>query len=147
MRRIIFSLILYFLIAAGIGEISAYPEEKNWTGFGDTSQWYEAQNWSPGSVPGSTSQVKIDSEDIDVTITQTFEAKSITLGGRYSSSLTSQDFVYGTIAPDNSSDSAILVRKGGHVILKGPGVITLEGSYTDSEEELESQPSFLFWVE
>lgn len=147
MKRLLCSLILVFLVSAGMGGISAYPEQKSWTGSGDTLQWHEAENWTPASAPGSTSEAEIDSEGIDVTITQTFEAESITLAGVYSSSLTAQDFVYGTVAPESSLDSAILVRKGGRLILKGPGVITLRGSYTDSEQSLSPQPSLLFWVE
>ncbi len=139
-------IILFLLLLIGVSINFSYGQSKTWTGFADDFFWHQAENWSPSSVPALTNEVTIDS-GVDVKIDQTFEVGSITLGGSSRSSLISQNFIYGTISPASSSDSAVLVRKEGHLILKGPGVITLEGSYFDSEEELDSQPSFLFWVE
>ena len=78
---------------------------------------------------------------------QTFNARSITVGERNSSTLTIQNFVYGTIEPALSSDNAIVNAQNGKITLSGTGTVTVTGQYKDSGETTVSEPSFIFWVE
>ena len=77
----------------------------------------------------------------------TFNAKSITLGGRGTSTLTVEDFIYGTIAPSATSDTAFWNRSGGKIVLNKVGKVTIRGTYKDSEDTPTPEPSFLFWAE
>lgn len=131
-----------FLLASAV-----YAAEKNWDAGGDGSDWSDGDNWHPAGIPTLADDIVIDSEDAEVTCSQTFKAKSITVGGRETSKLTSENFVYGTVEPDATSDVAMLCRPGGTIKLKKAGVLTLKGQYMDSEETLAAEPSFIFWVE
>lgn len=126
---------------------TGYAAEKNWSGAGDGSSWSDDDNWSPASCPTTTDDVSIDVEGAKVVAPETFKAKSITIGGRETSSLTSNNFVFGKVSPDSGSDTAILNRKGGTFTLKGAGTVTVQGQYKDSEESLVAEPSFMFWLE
>ena len=125
----------------------ALAGEKAWDGGGDGLLWADEDNWFPGVVPNSSDDVTIDTEDAEVTCDRTFKVKSITVGGRETVTLTSENFVYGTVKPDSRSDTAISNRAGGTITLEGAGVLTLMGKYEDSEASLTPEPSFLFWVE
>jgi hypothetical protein len=124
-----------------------YAADKVWGGGGDETSWSDDDNWSPAAEPTSADDALIDAEDASVVCAQTFAAKTVTLGGRENTSLTTNNFVFGTIAPDTSSDVAILNRGGGTLTLTGAGVITVHGKYQDSEESLVNEPSFMFWIE
>jgi len=124
----------------------ACADEKVWSAGGDETTWSDDDNWFPAVEPNSEDDVTIDMEDASVTCTETFKAKSIVVGGRTSSTLTSNNFVYGTVTPDSASDVALDNKKGGTIILKGAGTLTLGGQYRSSEESLISEPSFMFWV-
>lgn len=124
----------------------AYAAEKTWSGKGDATTWSDADNWSPAAAPVENNDVIIDVNGAAVKCTETFKAKFVTIGGRNECTLSSEDFIYGIIVPDYSSDDAILVRSGGTLILKGPGIITVKGKYTDSEVSLFPEPSLIFWV-
>lgn len=126
---------------------SAYAEDKTWSGSGDGTSWTDADNWFPENEPTLSSDVAIDSEDASVVCDETFNAKSVSIGGRNTSQLTAQNFIYGTIEPASTSDNAILNQSGGTFKLQGSGVMTLRGTYTDTEGTLVSEPSFMFWVE
>ena len=125
----------------------AVAAEKNWAGAGDGTSWSDDDNWSPAVAPTSADDALIDTEAASVACAQTFAAKSITLGGRKAATLTSENFVYGEVAPATGSGTAALNRAGGIFKLKGAaGTVTLKGGYKDSEETLVSEPSFMFWV-
>lgn len=134
--------IIVLILACGMAE----AKEKTWVGAGDGESWSGDANWSPAASPTSSDDAAIDLENASVKCTSTFQAKSLTLGGRQTSKLTSENFIYGTIAPSSSSDAAVLNRAKGTFTLKGAGTVTLKGRYKDSEESLTSEPSFIFWV-
>jgi hypothetical protein len=126
---------------------SVEAADKNWSGGGDGSSWSDKDNWYPASKPKFSDDVTIDAEDASVVCNQTFKAKSIAVGGRETSTLSSENYIYGTVTPDTTSETAILNRSQGTITLKGAGVLTLKGRYKDSEESLTPEPSFLFWIE
>ena len=144
-KRIILCLLVVFLGLFNMPVIAS-AAEKAWTGDGDASSYSDDDNWSPASEPTSADDITIDAEDASVVCTRTFKAKSITIGGRQEPTLTSNNFVYGTIEPESSSDVAICNRRGATVTLKGAGTITVKGQYKDSEESLTPEPSFMFWI-
>ena len=121
-------------------------EEMTFSGGGDGESWSQEDNWFPVDIPVLSSDLLIDLEDIEVICKKTFRAKSITLGGRESSTLTSNNFIYGTIDPGESTGVAILNRTKGTIVLKGAGTLILKGKYKDSEESPTPEPSFLFWI-
>ena len=121
--------------------------DKEWSGSGDGSTWSDDDNWSPAVAPASIDNATIDIEGASITCTATFNAESITVGGRENVTLTSNNFIFGTVSPDSSSDTAVFVRNGGKLVLKNSGVLTLKGQYKDSEESLTPEPSFMFWIE
>lgn len=144
MKRYIFCLLV--LVSFLFTVFPADAEEKTWTAAGDGTAWSDDDNWFVAVAPTSTDDVLIDKENAAVVSTQTFQAKSISIGGRETSTLTSNDFIYGLIKPSSNSEVAVLNRKGGKFTLKGVGIVTLKGQYKDSEESLASEPSFMFWV-
>lgn len=139
----IFVVLFFFFEVTSI----VYAAEKTWSGSGDGTSWTDADNWYAEGIPALSDDVAIDAEDASVTCGATFKAKSITMGGRETSTLTVADFIYGTVTPSSTSDTAILNRSGGTIILNKVGTLTLHGGYQDSEGTLTSEPSFLFWLE
>jgi len=140
----IFSCLLVFLLVfAGF----APAAEKNWSGSGDGASWSDDDNWYAAVEPSSVDDVLIDINDATVICSETFLAKSITIAGREDVTLTANNFVFGTVSPDEASDVAILNRSGGKFTLTGAGVVTLQGQYKDSEESLVAEPNFMFWIE
>ena len=125
---------------------TAIAAEKNWAAAGDGSTWSDDDNWSPAAAPTTADDVLIDTEGAAVTCAETFKAKSVIVGGRETSSLTSNNFIFGTVAPDSSSDVSMMTRSGGTITLKGAGTVTVQGQYKDSEETLVPEPSFMFWI-
>lgn len=121
--------------------------EKNWSAGGDGSSWSDADNWYPARKPKFSDDVTIDAENASVVCNRTFKAKSITVGGREASTLSSENYIHGTVKPDTTSETAILNRSKGTITLRGVGVLILKGQYIDSEETLTPEPSFMFWVE
>ena len=125
---------------------AAEAADKTWSGSGDGTSWSDDDNWSPAVAPTSADAVSIDTEETSVVCDETFSAKSVTIGGRETSTLTSSNFIYGTVTPDSTSDIAISNRKDGKFTLQGAGIVTVKGQYKDSEESLISEPSFMFWI-
>ena len=124
-----------------------WAEDKNWTGSGDASDWFDAANWLPAVAPTASDDATINLLNASVSLPQSFQAKSVTLGGKKESTLTVSNFAVGTVSPGNSSDLAVHNRRDGHLILKGSaGRVTLKGSYKDSEEVIADEPSFMFYV-
>ncbi|MCK5306065.1 MAG: hypothetical protein KAJ66_02945 [Candidatus Omnitrophica bacterium] len=138
-------VVIYGVWIADCGLVCA--EEKTWSGAGDGVSWSDDDNWFPASVPNSENEVLIDAKDLSVKCESTFKAKSIDIGTRENSTLTSENFVFGVVAPDSSSNVAISNHSKGKVVLRGAGVLTLQGQYQDSEESVSiDEPSFLFWI-
>ena len=125
----------------------AQANEKNWLGSGDGTDWADEENWYPEGAPTLITDVLIDAEDATVISTETFKAKSIQLGGSETSTLTINNFIYGTIEPDASSDTAVLNSSGGTFVLTGAGTVTIRGQYEGSKGAADLEPSFMFWVE
>lgn len=126
---------------------SVCAEEKNWSGEADETNWSNDDNWFPDAVPSSQDDVVIDKENADVKCAATFKAQSLTIGARETSTLTSENFVFGTIAPDSSSAVAISNNLNGKIILKGVGTVMVKGKYEDSEGTLAyKEPTFIFWI-
>jgi len=118
--------------------------DKNWIGAGDASTWADAKNWLPNVVPNSADNVTIDLQGANVTAARTFGAKSLYVGGASTSTFSTNNFIYGNLIPDSSSDYALYIRKGGLVVLNGQGIITLKGTFINTEEALSGQESFMF---
>ncbi len=125
----------------------AQAADKQWSGAGDAASWSDASNWFPASIPSTSDDVSIDATSASVLASATFSAKSLTVGGRQTSTFTTDNFVYGTITPTKNTDNALYIRKDGAVTLKGTGDITLKGAFKNSEESLTSEPAFMFGVE
>ncbi|MFC1632242.1 hypothetical protein ACFL2I_06785 [Candidatus Omnitrophota bacterium] len=146
-RYYMMTLVILFLALCGLHFTQCYAEQKVWSGDGDGSSWSDDDNWSPAVEPASADEALIDAAGAAVSFEQTFSAKSITVGGREDTTLTIGNFIFGTIAPDSSSDPALVNRSGGTITLQGAGVITLQGKYEGSKEGLTDEPSFMFWLE
>ena len=138
---------LSVVLSVLLGSSGVYAAEKNWSGAGDGSSWSDDDNWSPASAPTSADEALIDMDGASVVCTETFNAKSVTIGGNETITLTSNNFIFGTISPGSGSLVAILNRSGGTYTLKGAGIVTVKGQYKDSEESLVAEPSFMFWIE
>ena len=134
------------LILAFFFTTPSFAAEKVWTGATDTD-WHNEDNWNPASVPGPADNVVVDLTGAAVVVSQTFQAKTLTVGGLREGTVTSENFIFGTVAPAAATDVAIENRKEGVLTLQGAGTLTLTGAYKDSEETLSSEPSFLFWLE
>ncbi|MFH1798852.1 MAG: hypothetical protein ABH844_05940 [Candidatus Omnitrophota bacterium] len=144
MRKVFFLLCGLYLIA---GWQTAGADDITWSSGGDGAAWTDADNWFPSDEPSSLDDVVIDASSAAVVCSQTFEAKSIIVGGHQTSQLAIQNFVYGDISPAAGTSNAITNRNGGTIILRGSaGVVRVSGKYEDSEPAFSAEPSFLFWT-
>lgn len=138
-------MIISWLLVISVFPVSA--ADKTWGGGGDGTSWSDKNNWYPAEVPIAIDDVLIDIEDGEISADQTFTTKTLTIGGRESTILTTDNFVFGTVEPDEVTDSAIINRSGGKIIFSGSGIITLKGKYESSKQAAAtSEPSFMFWV-
>lgn len=129
-------------------QATAWATDKSWNAAGDQSNWFDDANWLPGEAPTSSDNAMINTQNASATIPQTFDVKSMTLGGKRASTVTVNNFIDGAVRPASPTDLAIYNRRDGHLILNGSvGKITLKGSYKDSEEVLPEEPSFMFYVQ
>jgi len=144
-KKITVLLSLFFIVLT----VSAIAADKTWGSGGDETSWSDQYNWYPAEVPTISDDVLIDIEDGSITVDQTFTAKSITIGGGESTTVTTESFVFGDVEPDAVTDSAIINRYGGKLTLSGVGVITLKGTYESMKDASASisEPSFMLWVE
>lgn len=140
-------LSVFLSVSLSVFSFSVYAEEKQWSGAGDGISWEDALNWNPASVPVSSDDPVIDAQGANTTASKTFSARTLKVGGRKESNFTTYDFIYGTIAPAKETETALYIRKDGLVTLKGPGDITLKGSFKNSEESLPDEPGFMFAAE
>lgn len=147
LKKILILFIVYFILYPS-SFILVYSADTTWGGGGDGTNWSDEDNWYPAQVPTASDDVLIDIEDGEISADQTFTAKTLTIGGRESTTLTTDSFVFGTIEPDEVTDSAIINRFGGKITLSGSGVITLKGKYESSKQAstVTSEPSFMFWI-
>jgi len=125
----------------------AYGAEKNWIGAGDASTWADSKNWNPEGAPSSVDDVTIDLQGSSAAAEATFEAKSVTVGGGNASVFSTENFIYGEIAPASPSDEALYIKKDGTVVLNGAGTITLRGMFKNTEETVTGEESFMFTLE
>lgn len=144
-QRVSASIIL--LLSVVFSSASVYAAEKQWSGAGDGIYWKDGGNWVPDAAPTAADNVTIGEENANVYASETFNAKSLTVGGRGTAAFSSENFVYGNIAPDAGTDVALYIKKDGEVTLKGAGTVTLKGAFKNSQETLMSEPSFMFGVE
>lgn len=126
---------------------TALAAEKVFSAAGDGTSWSNASNWSPTGVPALTDAVTITLKGASVTASSDFVVQSLTVGGKGAATWTVNSFVFGTLTPTSTSDTAILNRKDGTLVLKGAGTITLKGSFLNSEQSLASEPSLLIILE
>lgn len=125
----------------------AYAASKTFSGGGDGTLWHDDENWYAEGIPAAADDVTIDKSGVEVSAAEEFAARSVTVGGKASAAWTADPYVYGEIAPVSDSDPALLIRKDGTVVMKGPGAVTLKGSFKNSEETLPTEPSFLIQLE
>ena len=141
------TLILGFVSCVLCPVSDTWAEDKEWIGIGDGVSWEDSTNWSPAGKPSLADKVTIDSNDAQVVVAETFKAKFLIIGGRETSSFFVQEFVSGDITPTEKTDDALYIHKGGSVKLTGPGTITLNGTFRNTEKALETEPAFMFTVE
>ena len=123
-------------------------EDKSWNAGGDKTDWFDDANWLPAAKPTASDDTLVDMLDADVDISQTFAAKSLTLGGKKPSALTVDNFVTGEIAPANKTDVSLHNRRDGFILMKGSaGKMTLKGTYKSSREAVPDEPSFMLYVQ
>ena len=127
---------------------SLYAAEKNWIGSGDGINWNDDSNWFPVMEPALADEVTVNVLDAPVVVREEFNAKSLSIGGNITSSVSVEENISGTIAPATASDVAVLDGVGGKFILKGAaGTVTLRGKYKDSETPLSDEPALVFYFE
>lgn len=139
-------LLILFLAVTSL-TASAWAADKSWKGEGQQGDWFDSANWLPSGKPTQADDSKIDMKDAQVDIGQTFEAKSLTIGGKKNSTVDVSNFVNGTLTPSDPTNEALTVRRDGKLVLKGSsGKLTLKGGYKDSEEVIPDEPSFMLYV-
>lgn len=139
MKRHYAILLLFLLIFSQV-----YAENKQWSGKLDALNWDKDANWFPAGAPTSSDTATVDTEGSSVLISKTFSAASLNIGGRTESALTAADFVSGEISPPIATSNGLYIRKGGNLILRGAGTVTLSGTFKNTEEELPDEPAFMF---
>ncbi len=141
------SLVIIFFILSFCFCSESRAESKNWNAEGDGTGWFDDANWLPAGKPTASDEAKIDLRDAQVDIEQSYEAQSLTIGGKKNSDVSVSNFVTGTLEPSDASNNAMLVRRDGKITLKGSaGKIKLKGIYKDSEEIIPDEPSFMLYV-
>jgi hypothetical protein len=126
---------------------TCFAEDKSWNAQGDQQDWFDAANWLPSGSPDEADDAKVDMRDASVDVGQTFEARSLTVGGKKASTVSISNFVAGDLTPAAEEDEAVIVRRDGKLILKGSaGKITVKGSYKDSEEIIPEEPGFMLYA-
>ena len=143
------SFVIPFCLLSIVYSLSSvsYAEDKSWNAEGDGVDWFDPANWLAIGKPQSTDNAKVDLKDASVDVGQAFEAKSLTIGGKKTSTVNVSNFVSGTLEPDSVDGEALIVRKDGKIIIKGStGKITMKGTYKDSEEIIPEEPGFMVYV-
>ena len=145
MNKKLFWVLIFILCGL---QSSAFAADKSWNGGGDESDWFDEDNWLGSVVPTSADDAVVDQASSSVTINKDFTAKSITLGTKRASVISVNNFVGGTVKPAETSDTALLIGRNGHLVLKGTaGTVKLESGYKDSETELPEEPTFMFYAQ
>ena len=125
----------------------ACAELKYWSQVGDNVSFEDAANWLPSGIPNLDDDVEIIQVGANILASETFHLKSLAIGGKGDTSLRVDDFVIGEISPEQNTDIALYIKKGGNVILQGSGQVKLSGSFKNSEESLVTSPAFMFSAE
>ena len=142
MKKIFLVLVMSLLVSP------AFAEDKSWNAGGDKASWTDDANWLPSGAPTASSDVLVDMLDTKAEVSETFTAKSLTLGGKKASQLTVDNFVAGAIEPSNASNLAVHNRNGGYMIMKGSaGKVTLRGTYKSTKQAVADEPSFMLYVQ
>ncbi len=142
-------LSILFCLLSLVASLSSksFAEDKNWSGEGDQTDFFNDANWLPAGKPTAEDDAKIDMRDTQVEVGQAFDAKSLTIGGKKNSTVNVSNFVTGTLEPSDPANDALVLLRDGKLILKGSaGKITLKGGYKDSEEVIPDEPSFMLYV-
>ena len=147
--RYVFILMLFAIYHLSFVMVpAAFAETKNFSGAGDGTTWSDEDNWSPEGEPTSDDDVQISREAQEVEATSTFSAKTIMVGDGTTSTLKVNNFVFGTVSPDNEEDVAIENSSGGKISLNGSaGTVTLTGQLKFSKVSTPTEQSVLFWVD
>lgn len=132
-----------FCLMGTVGVSPGFAAVQVFSAGGDDVSWTDKDNWSPVGVPDVTSDVVIDLANSAVTVSKDFKAKSVTVGGKATSKWTSQNFIYGKVSPAAATDTAVLIRKKGTVVMTGQGTVTLTGAFKNTEEALPTEPSVM----
>ena len=126
----------------------SFADQKSWKGAGDASSWSDDANWYVAGAPAASDDVVVDITDASATAANDFSAKSLTLAGKKTSTVTLNNFVSGTIKPAAVTDDAVYNRKGGTLVIKGSaGKVTLKGVYRASKQAQADEPSFMFYAQ
>lgn len=140
-------LLILFMVFA-LAAPAAKAAEKNWLGEGDGINWGDDTNWFPVMAPAATDDVIVNALDAPVMLHESFNIRSLSIGGNVPSSVSVISPFSGDITPQNSTDVAVLAGASGKFILKGPsGKVTLRGSYKDSETPLSDEPALILYFE
>ena len=138
--------LLLILFLSGLAA-SAFAADKNWTAQGDQQNWFDSANWLPTGAPSDQDTAKVDLKDASVDLGQSFDLKSMTVGGKKSATVNVSNYVTGVIEPSSPDDEALSLRKDGKLVLKGSsGMLTVKGTYKDSEEAIPEEPGFMLYV-
>src|SRR5690349_7536590 len=86
--------------------VTAHAADKNWNAQGDGTDWFDSANWLSVGTPQEGDNAKVDLRDASVDVGQNFEAGSVTVGGKKSSTVSVSNFVTGTIEPGAPADDA-----------------------------------------
>jgi hypothetical protein len=142
--------IIYGIIISLFFFTQAWADYKQWSGKYDAVSWSKDGNWFSSGIPTLSDNTTVNTTAANVVISNVFggfKAKDLAVGGRADSTVTAENFVYGFIEPASGTDNALLIRKGGLVVLQGAGVITLKGKFKNSEETIPDEPALMFGAE
>ncbi len=144
----LFFVLCLWSLVAGLWSDRAFSADKNWTAQGDQQNWFDGSNWLPSGVPAEQDAVKVDKKDSSVDLGQSFDVRALTVGGKKSATVNVSNFVSGSIEPSSPDEEALLLRKEGKLVLKGSsGILTIKGTYKDSEEAISEEPGFMLHVQ
>ena len=146
-RRYILILFSVFILLILNPCTASMAGEKTWNADSTQTEWFDDASWMSTGAPGASDDAVLDKRLATVVISQDFNLKSLTLGGKKASTLTVNNFVVGQIKPVNDTDIAVLNRRDGLLVLKGSAEkVTLKGAYKDSEEVIPEEPSLMLYV-
>jgi hypothetical protein len=145
MRKI--NIVVMTAVTLSLLSSASSAADKNWTSQGDGTDWFDPANWLSLGTPSEGDNAKVDLRDASVDVGQSFDAASLTVGGKKNSTVNVSNFVTGEVIPDTPADNAMLIRRDGKLTLKGSaGKVTMKGRYKDSEEIIPEEPGLMLYV-